>query len=262
MTSVDQAKTAIRDRVWRQLLQAGVVPPDSYGKIPSFEGAEATAARLAQLEVWQRATTVKANPDYAQISVRVRALNDGKLLYMAVPRMASVQPFYLLDPRTIKLPPEAVADKKGAAQVGQRVGVEDMRPIDVVVCGSVAVNRSGARIGKGAGYSDLEVALLIEAGLITEATTIVAPVHQLQVVSDDIPETEHDFSADIIITPDEVIQCPPSRRPNGVIWEHLSAEKIAAIPVLVAQAATRKGDPSTKREVRHGNQAVPPRAAT
>ena len=242
MTSVDQAKTAIRDKVWRQLLEAGVVPPDSYGKIPSFEGAKATAERLAELEVWQRATTVKANPDYAQLPVRVRALNDGKLLYMAVPKMASVQPFYLLDPRTIELPAEAAAEKKGAAQVAQRVGVEDMRPIDVVVCGSVAVNRSGARIGKGAGYSDLEVALLIEAGLITEATTIVAPVHQLQVVSDDIPQTEHDFTVDIIVTPDELIECPQSRRPNGVMWEHLSAEKIAAIPVLAAQTRARRGN--------------------
>lgn len=57
-----------------------------------------------------------------------------------------------------------------------------MRPIDVVVCGSVAVNRFGARIGKGAGYSDLEVALLIEAGLVTDDTAIVAPVHGRQVI--------------------------------------------------------------------------------
>ncbi len=230
---------AIRDRVWRQLLEAGVVPPDSYGKIPSFEGAEATAERLAELEVWQRASTVKANPDYAQLPVRVRALNDGKLLYMAVPRMASVQPFFLLDPRTIELPAEAAADKKGAAQVAQRVGVEDMRPIDVVVCGSVAVNRSGARIGKGAGYSDLEVALLIEAGLVTEATTIVAPVHARQVVNDDIPETAHDFSVDYIVTPDELIPCPNRRRPEGLVWDDLTAEKIAAIPALAEQATAR-----------------------
>jgi len=239
VTSVDQAKTAIRDKVWRQLLQAGVVPPGSYGKIPSFEGAEATAERLAELEVWQRASTVKANPDYAQLPVRVRALSDGKLLYMAVPKMASLQPFYLLDPRTIELPAEAAADKKGAAQVAQRVGVEDMRPIDVVVCGSVAVNRSGARIGKGAGYSDLEVALLIEAGLVTEATTIVAPVHARQVVNDDIPETAHDFSVDYIVTPDELIPCPNRRRPEGLVWDDLTAEKIAAIPALAEQATAR-----------------------
>jgi len=99
----------------------------------------------------------------------------------------------------------------------------------------VAVNRSGARIGKGAGYSDLEVALLIEAGLVTDRTVIVAPVHQLQVVDEKIPETEHDFSVDLIITPDEVIECPGQRRPDGLVWNDLTAEKIEAIPVLKAR---------------------------
>lgn len=167
--------------------------------------------------------------------MRVRALKDGKLLYMAVPRMASLEPFYVLDPETLTVSAEEAAEKRGASQVAQRLGVEGMRPIDVVVCGSVAVNRAGARIGKGAGYSDLEVALLIEAGLVTEDTVIVAPVHGLQVVEDDIPETEHDFSVDIIVTPDEVIRCTNRRRPRGLVWDDLTAEKIAAIPVLSAR---------------------------
>ncbi|WP_207394133.1 5-formyltetrahydrofolate cyclo-ligase [Actinomadura formosensis] len=110
-----------------------------------------------------------------------------------------------------------------------------MRPIDIVVCGSVAVNRSGARIGKGAGYSDLEVALLIEAALVTDETIIGAPVHQLQVVDEEIPETEHDFSVDVIVTPDEVIECASRRRPLGLIWDDLTPEKVKAIPVLAAQ---------------------------
>jgi 5-formyltetrahydrofolate cyclo-ligase len=52
---------------------------------------------------------------------------------------------------------------------GSNPAVADMRPVDIVVCGSVAVNRQGARLGKGAGYSDIEVALLQEAGLIGPA---------------------------------------------------------------------------------------------
>ncbi len=240
MSDIDQAKEAVRHQVWRLLEREGAVPQGSYGKIPGFYGAAPTADRLAELDVWKRARTVKANPDWAQLPVRIRALEDGKLLYMAVPRMASLQPFYLLDPETLELPVEQAAEKKGASEVARRVGVEDMRPIDVVICGSVAVNRSGARIGKGAGYSDLEVALLIEAGLVTDETVIVAPVHQLQVVDGEIPETEHDFSVDLIITPDEVIECPNRRRPRGLVWNDLTAEKIKAIPVLAAQASARR----------------------
>lgn len=52
----------------------------------------------------------------------------------------------------------------------------------MVVCGSVAVNRRGTRLGKGAGYSDIEVALLQEAGLIGPSTVIMTTVHPPQVV--------------------------------------------------------------------------------
>nr|WP_218908895.1 5-formyltetrahydrofolate cyclo-ligase [Nocardiopsis sinuspersici] len=223
------------------LEREGAVPEGSYGKIPGFRGTEVTAEHLAELEVWKRAGTVKANPDWAQLPIRIRALQDDKLLYMAVPRMASLQPFYLLDPASLSLPPEEAAEKQGAEQSARRIGVDEMRPIDVVICGSVAVNRTGARIGKGAGYSDLEVALLIEAGLVTEETTIVAPVHQLQVIDQEIPETEHDFSVDLIATPDEVIPCEGRRRPSGVVWEDLTAEKVEAIPVLAALHRSQVG---------------------
>jgi 5-formyltetrahydrofolate cyclo-ligase len=43
-----------------------------------------------------------------------------------------------------------------------------MAPVGIVICGSVAVNRDGVRIDKGAGYSNPEVAVLIEGGLATE----------------------------------------------------------------------------------------------
>jgi 5-formyltetrahydrofolate cyclo-ligase len=162
MTDIDAAKARLRDRVWQALIRDGAAPSDSYGKIPDFDGAAATADRLAAQPEWANARVVKANPDFAQLPVRARALRDGKLLYMAVPRMATLQPFFALDPAMLAVEPDQAATKEGAARVAPRVSVEDMRPIDLVVCGSVAVNRSGARIGKGAGYSDLEVALLID----------------------------------------------------------------------------------------------------
>jgi hypothetical protein len=48
-------------------------------------------------------------------------------------------------------------------------------------------------------------------------------------------ETEHDFSVDVIVTPDDVMTCDTPRRPRGLIWANLSPEKIAAIPVLAAR---------------------------
>ncbi|WP_436319654.1 5-formyltetrahydrofolate cyclo-ligase [Streptomyces syringium] len=108
-----------------------------------------------------------------------------------------------------------------------------------MVLGSVAVNRDGIRMGKGAGYSDLEFALLTEAGLISPETLVVTTVHALQVVDGPIPATEHDVSVDLIVTPDEVITCPTPHRPSGILWDHLAPEKIAAIPVLQHRHASR-----------------------
>ena len=236
-TNVDDQKTAIRGRIWDLLEQHNaVLDADVHGRIPNFVGAEAAADRLAGLPVWQSSHVVKAVPDKAQLAARIRALRENKLVYMAVPRLAKQHPFYLLDPVTLTVPPEVAATGDGAAQVARNVGVDELQAIDLVICGSVAVNRDGVRLGKGAGYSDLEVALLQEAGLIGPETTIVTTVHPLQVVDDDLPETEHDFSVDLIITPDEIIKCGPPRRPAGLIWEHLTPEKIAAIPTLAARA--------------------------
>jgi 5-formyltetrahydrofolate cyclo-ligase len=71
--------------------------------------------------------------------------------------------------------------------------------------------------------------------VIDEDTTIVTTVHSLQVSDDDLPETGHDFRVDIIVTPDEVIRCRKRKRSSGIVWDHLSPDKIAAIPALAAR---------------------------
>jgi 5-formyltetrahydrofolate cyclo-ligase len=236
-SDIDQAKQAVRERVWALLDERGAVqPPGAAGHIPSFVGADQAANRLAGLPAWQDARVVKANPDRAQLPVRVLALQAGKLLYIAVPNLATLQPFYLLDPTALTVPFDQAASSQGAAQAAERVGIENMQPVGLIVCGSVAVNPQGARIGKGAGYSDIEVALLTEAGLMSDQTVIATTVHDLQLIDETLPDTEHDFSVDLIITPTEVISCgPPRRRPARLYWDHLSAKKIAAIPALAAR---------------------------
>ncbi|MGW3569687.1 5-formyltetrahydrofolate cyclo-ligase [Streptomyces sp. NPDC000941] len=100
----------------------------------------------------------------------------------------------------------------------------------------MAVNLDGARLGKGAGYSDIEVALLQESGLIGPDTIITTTVHPLQVLDEMLPEADHDFRVDLIITSDETIECPPCPRQHSIIWKHLAPDAVAAIPAL----ATRK----------------------
>lgn len=234
--TVDQGKQEVREKIWTLLEQKRAVPPNANRNIPAFVSADKAANVLSGLPIWKSARVLKTVPDTAQFPVRIRALEDGKMVYMAVPRLAAMKPFYTLDPNKIEVPPFEAAKKSIAAQIGRNVDVDEMLPVDLVVIGSVAVNNKGVRIGKGAGYSDIELALLQEFGLITPDTPIVTTVHSLQVVDGELPEADHDFRVDLIVTPDGVIQCTDHRRPDGILWESLSPEKIAAIPAL----ATRK----------------------
>jgi 5-formyltetrahydrofolate cyclo-ligase len=231
-------KQDYRERVWTLLERHGAARfPGARGRIPNFPGAEAAATRLTQLDEWRETRVVKANPDSPQLPVRAAALAEGKLVFMAVPKLAQGRPFIRLDPSKLTVKPRAAASIRGATLHGKAVTLAQMRRIDLVVCGTVAVNRRGVRVGKGGGYSDIEFALLAEAGLIDDRTVIATTVHALQVVDEDLPETEHDFRVDVIVTPDEVIRPRPSgrrRRPAGILWSHLGEEKIASIPVLAA----------------------------
>jgi 5-formyltetrahydrofolate cyclo-ligase len=228
-------KQDVRERVWDLFQRSGAARfPGARGRIPNFNGAEAAAERLASTEAWRAAEVIKSNPDSPQLPVRAAALREGKLLFMAVPRLAEEKPFIRIDPRAIEGSPRKSASIKGATAIGTRVAIDHMPHVDLVVCGSVAVNRTGARVGKGGGFSDLEFALLTEAGLVDARTIVATTVHPLQVLDEDLPETTHDFRVDLVVTPDEIIRIPKRlhRRPSGIIRSHLSREKIEEIPVL------------------------------
>ena len=120
---------------------------------------------------------IKANPDSPQTHARRLALEQGKTLVMAVPRLRDQHPFRLLDPR--KLSDKQVREAatiKGALRHGKVVADDELPEIDLVLCGSVAVNLRGARVGKGGGFSDLEYGLLIEAGKIDDHTVVATTV--------------------------------------------------------------------------------------
>lgn len=229
-----RSKDDIRESVWEILQKKKVARfPGPKGRIPNFNGAEACANKLAETRCWKAARVLKINPDSPQRAIRQKALTAGKIVYMAVPRLRNDKPFIELDPKKLKCSPYAASSIKGAGQYGRPVALEEMAKIDLVVCGSVAVNRQGARAGKGGGYSDLEFALLTEAKKIDRRTPIVTSVHSLQIIDEKIPMTAHDIPLNAIVTPTEVMEVEAQfPRPKGIYWNMLPQEKIDAIPVL------------------------------
>jgi 5-formyltetrahydrofolate cyclo-ligase len=230
------AKAALRDEVWSRLEAEGVRRfPGPRHRISNFVGAEVAADRLRGTKAWERARTIKANPDSPQWPVRQRALEDGKVVYMAVPRLAEADPFFLLDPDHLADKPRRASSIKGAVDSARTVPLEDLEPVDLVVTGCVAVGRDGARLGKGGGFSDLEFALASEAGLVDDDTVVATTVHDLQVLdAGRIPVAEHDVRVDLVVTPSEVIEAPraEARAAGRIRWDELTEDKIAAIPLL------------------------------
>lgn len=225
------SKQTVRQRIWDLLEQEGVARfPGAQRRIPNFTGAERAAAEFAELPESQAARVVKANPDAPQLPVRRRALEEGKTLYMAVPRLAEHKPFVEVrsDPTIKRALPE-----------GRPVGLDELEPVDLIVCGTVAVNHEGVRVGKGGGFSDLEFALLAERGLVTGVTTIVTTVHDLQLLDERLPETAHDFRVDVVVTPRRVARTKAGPRPSGILWDHLGSQKRAEIPALTKDAHPR-----------------------
>jgi 5-formyltetrahydrofolate cyclo-ligase len=240
------AKAALRDEAWQAIRSAGATRfPGPENRIPNFVGAEAAAERLRGTDAWERARTVKANPDSPQLPVRQRVLEDGRTLFMAVPRLADDKPFFLLDPEELDVRPRQAVSIKGAGIHGRPVDVDELEPVDLVVTGCVAVDPGGARLGKGGGFSDLEYAVAFEAGLIGPGTVVVTTVHEAQVLdAGRIPMTAHDFRLDVVVTPERVITCRHPRRSDhrpGVRWDELSDAKIAAIPLLGRLRPGRRG---------------------
>lgn len=233
----DPDKDQLRAEIWTTLKQQGICRRDPTGHIPNFAGAIEAAAQLAALPVWQQASVIKCNPDAPHIPVRLRALQDSKRLYMAVPRLTNRRCFVeltaeALAARGVSLAEAAIA--RNAVKCGRLVSFAEMEPIDLVVVGCVAVARSGGRTGKGAGFADLELAMLKQFGLVQDSTPIVTTVHSLQIVADErLPMQPHDWAVNWIATPEGVIETQVAfPRPAGLMWERIRPEQYKKIPIL------------------------------
>src|SRR5438309_107685 len=240
-------KAEIRQKVWQTIQREGAARfPGALGRVPNFAGAERAAQLLREMAVWRRALVVKVNPDAPQLPVRRLALAEGKILYMAVPRLRTEKCFVEIDPQRLGKKAALAASISGACRWGRAVSPREMRPVDLIVCGSVAVGRDGARLGKGGGFSDLEYGLLREEGKVRELTPVVTTIHPLQLILYKIPMLPHEVYIDFIVTPNEVVATRSVYpRPRGIYWDLLRAMKINAIPIL--RKRLRQGGTGTRQ---------------
>ncbi|XP_068625428.1 methenyltetrahydrofolate synthase domain-containing protein [Battus philenor] len=232
-------KQAYRLKVWRHLENnlLAMFPRPVFNRIPNFKGAPEAAARLAELDEFKNANTVKVNPDKPQEPVRVICLEQHKSLYVPVPRLQNgfLNRLMLPEGETGPAAIRKAVSRNGMETFGQPIGIEDSVSLDLVVMGSVAVSKEGYRIGKGRGYGDLEFGLMMHMKAIKPTTLVATTVHDCQVF-DTLPAElfgPHDVPVDLIVTPTQVIETQRmSQRPGGILWHLLSNRRIQLMPIL------------------------------
>ncbi|XP_029095683.1 methenyltetrahydrofolate synthase domain-containing protein isoform X2 [Monodon monoceros] len=231
------SKQDIREQIWDYMEARNLAdfPRPVHHRIPNFKGASRAAEHFPRLQAFKMARTIKVNPDAPQKNARFFVLNSKKTLLVPTPRLRTGL-FNKITP-----PPGATKDilRKCATSQGVRnystpVGLDSRVLVDLVVVGSVAVSEKGWRIGKGEGYADLEYAMMVSMGAVSQGTPVVTIVHDCQVV--DIPETlleDHDLTVDYILTPTRVITTGCERpKPTGIVWSKISCEMMGKMPVL------------------------------
>jgi 5-formyltetrahydrofolate cyclo-ligase len=100
-----------------------------------------------------------------------------------------------------------LASREGIDKKSKPVPMASRIKIDLVVIGSVAVDRFGRRIGKGEGFADLEFAMgASHHGAVSADTVVITTVHDIQVFDELPPKLfeAHDLPVDVIVTPTEV----------------------------------------------------------
>ena len=232
---VTLSKAEARARVWREMEIRGVGRfPGTAGRIPNFVGAERAALQLQAPAIWREARAVKINPDAAQLAVRRMALREGKVVYMAVPRLT--QPRVL--PRAGPGPP-GQAGAPGGLDPGRGAARPTGRHRGSATHRSHRVRgRRGerARRPRGEGRRLLGPRVRIagrgRSGRARDADRHDGPSRA------DSPGGDRDRSpttiaVDVVVTPDGVMTLRPAfPRPRGLYREALAPEKIAEVPVI------------------------------
>lgn len=208
------------------------------GRIPNFHGSKSAAYKLCSTPEFRLATTVKIHPSLNATALRYLSLKFGKKV-LTPPLPGHTFLYFLLDPSII--PPSSyqyAASKRGFNRLGTPCRVlSDIPAVDLVVVASVACTASGARVGKGKGYGEVEYGILREIGVVTKETPVATIVHDVQIVDGKmLPAASlscHDVPVDILCTPNSIMRTHTSiPKPPGIFWEIITDQMMEDIGAL------------------------------
>lgn len=168
------------------------------------KASEAIVQRLLSEEAYQRAKTVfayAAMPEEVQLNAFLqKALEDGKLV--GIPLITGKGTMEAVRLQRLE---DLAPDAYGILSVAKEHRVLlDPKEINLVAVPGVAFDRSGGRLGMGAGFYDR---FLSEKATIAQR---IALTFECQLV-EQVPVEPHDAFVDIILTEHQRIVCPNHR---------------------------------------------------
>lgn len=109
-----------------------------------------------------------------------------------------------------------------------------------MVASTAVCSTTGARLGKGAGYGEVEWGILAEMGIVSDETPVATLVHGAQLVSEDVLPSHclaaHDLPVDLVATPQQLLRSDRKantwRKPAGIDWTLITHQMAVDIGAL------------------------------
>ena len=228
----------IRQQIWEKLRP--VAKPDSRfhfdfsNYIPDFEGSEQAVERLISQPFYRESRYAFVTPDNGLAQLRRRMLEDGKTLVVST--YGIHRGFFLLEPSQIAREHTLyAASLDGMEEFGRSISLEEILArgrFDCMVTGASAVSVNGVRFGKGHGYFDLEWGMFTDIGVADERSRVIAVVHDVQVVEEELIPSETDILVDAVATPTRYLNVRRGPRPKGIKWDLLGPDQLTSTPPL------------------------------
>jgi 5-formyltetrahydrofolate cyclo-ligase len=223
--------------------------PGAYGRTPAFRGLPEGVGRLRGLEAWARAARVMVLGEPALETARQAVVADGKTLVIADLTLCGSGWILEVDPGTMGPVAAGEAARDAGCGCGGPIGGvralhgHETAPVDLMVIGAVAVNRRGARIGRGMGGADLTYALARDRGILRSTTPVAVLVHPVQIFDEPLDREPTDLPIDVIVTPEAVIPVETVvMRPKGLHPSMITPQRLEAFPRL-REILEREGIP-------------------
>jgi len=198
-------------------------------RYPHFVGAEKASIRAAVLDEFIAAKVVLVSPGVAVLSDTV--LSQGKMLVSPTPGLREEK---VLQQLVMNDQAETIKTDGKRRQKFRRLELNEDAKIDVLVVGSMLVDKTGRRMGKKWEQVGLEFVL---GGLPSQNLIVITLVHDCQVV-EELPGaffSPMDVPVDIIITPSRVIRVKDRLpKPRSILWDKVTEGMLEEIPVLKA----------------------------